>query len=1010
MSMRFIWKFFYSVLIFSYSNILLGQDLPKLIIDSHGHTGLINDIIFINGGKELISVSDDKTIRFWNVETGNNSKTLRPFNGETVEGKIYAAALSKDERFLAIGGFFGSQGGDSKSVGTIRIIDLQTQKINALLIGHDNVVNDLAFSEDNKFLVSAGADKTIRIWQASNFLKSSSFIKTDQSAILQGHSGSVTTIAISNKNGFVVSGSEDKTIRVWDLSSIQIGQTISNSIAEGKYHTDIIRKVIITPDDTQIITGSNDGKVLQWTAKAQFLRQIDRSDNQVNALAISSSGRHLVALSQNGKVYDLVTKEAVSSFTFHNNAVSAATFAPFKSFAGDTATYIASAGGDDKNIFIWKAATGKPVRNLVGKGKSIFAVGHKDNQIAFGTSNPSGLLEQCPLERSFDAIQHVLYPEGINPKIYKRNVTEYATQSIYKKDDQTLTFGYSSIKTDAVKDGIIRCYSFTPDNNFVLVGSTFSCKLFKKDGTYVKEYKGHIGEIWALSISDDQKYLYTSSSDQTIKIWNFETGENLATYFYSSDNEWILWTPQGYYAASAGGEKYIGWQINKGRNELADYLEVTSFREKYLKPLIVSKTIQLGSFSLAAKELNIVEKEEIVDNMPPQITWISPNIVKTNTDKNTYLIKANINSSTEIINYKLLVNGKPYATKDILTVSGTDKEKEISFELKLNAASANARGFDVVAEEEEIQYDETAYSLAIFAENKNANTVSPEYTLVHRVAKGKTNNINERNDPSPTIKEVTKLEEVTKKTEALPQLYLLTIGISNFKNPKYNLNYADDDALAVKNAFENQQGKLFSKVNSFDILNEKATRENILKTFQRIKTVATAEDVVIVFIATHGINKDNGFYILPHDGDASQSAITCVDWHDFSNTIGNLPSQTLLFIDACHSGQLGTNIGQPNNTEAVRKLSSREYGVVIMAASTGAETSLEHTDWKHGAFTFSLIEGLEQGKADLKPDGTIYIRELDFYIAERVKELTGNRQHPTTQKPSSISELPVFVK
>ena len=96
-----------------------------------------------------------------------------------------------------------------------------------------------------------------------------------------------------------------------------------------------------------------------------------------------------------------------------------------------------------------------------------------------------------------------------------------------------------------------------------------------------------------------------------------------------------------------------------------------------------------------------------------------------------------------------------------------------------------------------------------------------------------------------------------------------------------------------------------------------------------------------------------------------------------------------------------------DNTEAVRELSSAEYGVVIMAASTGAEYSLEHADWQHGAFTLSIVEGLQQHKADIRADGTIYLRELDFYVAERVKDLTENRQHPTTQKPSSISAMPV---
>ena len=78
-----------------------------------------------------------------------------------------------------------------------------------------------------------------------------------------------------------------------------------------------------------------------------------------------------------------------------------------------------------------------------------------------------------------------------------------------------------------------------------------------------------------------------------------------------------------------------------------------------------------------------------------------------------------------------------------------------------------------------------------------------------------------------------------------------------------------------------------------------------------------------------------------------------------------------------------------------------------MSASTGAESSVEHPDWGHGAFTMALIDGLERNAADLNSDGIIHLRELDFFISDRVKKLTGGIQHPTTVKPSTISRLPV---
>jgi hypothetical protein len=74
---------------------------------------------------------------------------------------------------------------------------------------------------------------------------------------------------------------------------------------------------------------------------------------------------------------------------------------------------------------------------------------------------------------------------------------------------------------------------------------------------------------------------------------------------------------------------------------------------------------------------------------------------------------------------------------------------------------------------------------------------------------------------------------------------------------------------------------------------------------------------------------------LPSDGDPDRLRATGVDWGDFSTVLGNLPSRVLLFLDACHSGQLGANLGYrtaTDITEALRKLASDENGVVIMAA------------------------------------------------------------------------------
>lgn len=172
------------------------------------------------------------------------------------------------------------------------------------------------------------------------------------------------------------------------------------------------------------------------------------------------------------------------------------------------------------------------------------------------------------------------------------------------------------------------------------------------------------------------------------------------------------------------------------------------------------------------------------------------------------------------------------------------------------------------------------------------------------------------------------------------------------------------------------------------------------------------KDVAVIFLAAHGVNDNKGnFYVLPTDGNPDKLRVTSIDLGDFKKTLGDLPSRVLLFLDTCHSGQLGRNLYTlrgVDNTEALRELASDEYGVMIMAASTGKESSQERAEWQHGAFTRALLNGLEIGMADRSGDGIVHMHELDDFVTEEVKKLTGGLQHPTTQKPSTISRFPIF--
>ena len=92
--------------------------------------------------------------------------------------------------------------------------------------------------------------------------------------------------------------------------------------------------------------------------------------------------------------------------------------------------------------------------------------------------------------------------------------------------------------------------------------------------------------------------------------------------------------------------------------------------------------------------------------------------------------------------------------------------------------------------------------------------------------------------------------------------------------------------------------------------------------------------------------------------------------------------------------------------DLVRDLATDDYGVVVMCSSMGREYSLESEQHEHGYFTLALIEALS-GQADFNQDGSIYLTEVDAYLSDRIKALTGGKQHPVTTKPATIRSFPL---
>jgi WD40 repeat protein len=226
--------------------ITAGQDKNIKIIDIasgkvvktlSGHTNLINSLAISPSNDLLVSGSYDNTVNIWQISTG---KLLRSLKGHT--DKIWSVAISPNGNEIV------SAGRDK----TILIWDVKTGAILKTLIGSVTGVTCVLFTPNGKQVISGSSDKVIRVWD----IASSKQLFTLSN---QGDGDTIGAITITSDGKYLLSGGKDNpnSIRLWDL---QTKSLLWNFIG----HTDLVTSLVITPDNLQLISSSQDKRINIW--------------------------------------------------------------------------------------------------------------------------------------------------------------------------------------------------------------------------------------------------------------------------------------------------------------------------------------------------------------------------------------------------------------------------------------------------------------------------------------------------------------------------------------------------------------------------------------------------------------------------------------------------------------------------------------------------------------------------------------------------------------------------
>ncbi|MGO9544336.1 MAG: caspase domain-containing protein, partial [Rhodomicrobium sp.] len=180
-----------------------------------------------------------------------------------------------------------------------------------------------------------------------------------------------------------------------------------------------------------------------------------------------------------------------------------------------------------------------------------------------------------------------------------------------------------------------------------------------------------------------------------------------------------------------------------------------------------------------------------------------------------------------------------------------------------------------------------------------------------------------------------------------------------------------------------------------------------------LKRQVGAGDVGVVFLSGHGVTDPSGdYYYVPYNarledvgGVKLPTRSSSVPDTEINRALKQLAGNAFFFFDTCHAGKAaGISFkGAMDYNKLINEIAG-SANAIVLASSTGSELSQERDEWKQGAFTKALLEGLA-GKAHTYTAGVVTIDELNLYVKERVKELTGGLQHPVDLKPKEARNI-----
>lgn len=951
---------------------LINPLYPSLRLETGTHLGAIYSASVDASGQFLVTAARDKTARVWRVSDGSLYRTLRVPISNGSEGRLTASAIHPTQPIIALGGEL-SLAASSEDASVVFLLDRDTGEVRSQLPLPRHAWK-LHFSADGSHLVVALFGGPVMSWRIADRVKVAELSGVRQMSFARR--GRDQAIIVTNDNVSLIDLRADGSLAVLNSvprSAMPAGDLAFEFSPDGKEILigDTTAKVWRAPTDTLVVSGE------AFRVKAPGVRHIPsmlwtEAGNVVLSYSHPVSGKAPVLRAKLGGDAVLVAEMLESAWHLLPGGMGRTIVVN-----GEPRIDVLEKGADRLDSLVPRSST---YQDSEDAPEPVIRASNNGKRVEFGFSyhrrDPHVFdVEQRMLVKGGDSgLNFARRPDTPGVGLEFRNWRDHGELAFRARSGESQTTAHWKELGFEVRSTALQAN----DASFV-VGAQWGVSRLNNSGKrlWFSESEASLQEV---HIAADEHLVVSTDNRGVIEWRRFSDGELLLSFFAHADGKrWVTWTPSGFYDASQDGESLIGWHINRGATQAPDFFPIEMFRDQFRRPGVVSRILdtldEAKAVALAdAEEGRERKSDDVIKQLPPTLR-LAEAPAKFTQPVVGVRVRPIAFANAPVFDYVVEVDGKAVAPLRSLRYLASDGSEELLLRLPPRDVKVEIRA-------------------------KNRHGLGPALKLEMAWA-GEATTVDTR--------------VYGDRARAKPRLWILSVGVGTYQDRSLSrLYYAARDAEAFATALQFQKGRAYSDVRVEVITDQQATREHLLDKLQWLRLQVAPGDVAMLFLSGHGVAQgtEGRYFFAPTDFDLTQIEKTGVADSQIRDALLDINNRgdgarAFLFVDTCHAG----NAEQPaerrkarssNADDLADQLRRNARNVYVFASSSGDEKSFEAPDYRQGAFTQALVEGVGPPTFKAAPyeDGVVLATSLFDYVARRVPAiLKHERQNPTFIAP-----------